>query len=194
MSLHYDHKDNPDQLYYVDLIHGNTNIYHTKPVKPGETIPGTKQKMPNGVDHDDLNHAVTRTIVVTNPYTGKAETVQKVNFFRDAVVDNVTGLIQYTGWKTDGAIDFAAYTVPDVQGYTPSQKDVAKLAPKVTDKDSLVAVNYSPDPQQTHVIYKDQEGNIVKTDLVKGHTDSTAGITITVPKNWVLDSKQNVPD
>lgn len=141
----YDHVDNVDQIFTVHLKHGHITVQPTDPKTPDDAIPGTDHHYPAGVDHDDLNRTVTRTITVNYPDGRKETIVQKATFTRTADVDDVTGKVTYGKWNRD-AQQLAEFTAPSVPGYLPDIA-VVEAAMVTPDSDDLtVEINYHVDP------------------------------------------------
>lgn len=141
----YDHIDDADQLFTVHLKHGHTTVQPTDPKTPDDIIPGTDQSYPNGVNHDDLNRTVTRTITVNNPDGRKETIVQKATFTRTADVDDVTGKVTYGKWNRD-AQQLAEFTAPSVPGYLPDIAVVEAVTVTPDSDDLTVEINYHVDP------------------------------------------------
>lgn len=132
------------------------NIYTTDDI-----IPGTQgQKFYSNLTNDDLVGVGKRTVVITIPSSHKASeyeeflshygavtvdpakntvtVVQEVHFWRSAVIDQVTGKVDYyvgakpvedvrTGktepWNADHDYQFGAIKIPKINGYKASLKD-----------------------------------------------------------------------
>ena len=177
----------PDTV--IKIQHDHVSINHDKPQANGTDIPGGTAKF-NGVADNDLNQTLTRTITVNNPYEGTKTITQTAKIYRAAVVDMVDGSVEYGEWSTT---EWPKYTVPTVDGYTPSQAVVEKKTVANGDKDTAVTINYTADKQTTHVVYVDADDNPVKTDTVEGVTDQTVDTNSTVPTGWKLVDGQTVP-
>lgn len=121
----------------LDQAHKSVTIDPTKPVKKGDKIPGTDIVSKGGLDENDLNHTVTRTINWTDPNGQKHTEKQTAKFSRTATIDLVTQKITYGAWSNNGKQVLPAFT-PKVDGYT-----VTGSVPATTvtpnDKDITVA-------------------------------------------------------
>ena len=178
------------QNYTVTLVHGISKVTHDNPVKPDTPIKGTSQKMPKGVDENDLNRSITRRITVVDPHTGKKTTTQVAKLFRDATVDNVTGQVTYTAWNK---ATWDKFETPVVAGYTPSQNDVPEVQVTPSTKDNAVTITYTANPQTGKISYVDIDGREVANTPLNGKTDETVNVSPQIPHGWVVVDGQTIP-
>ncbi|MDB6242040.1 peptidase, partial [Lactobacillus amylovorus] len=144
--------DNNKNQFEVHFIHGTTDVTPDKPKTPSDIIPGTTKHYPSGVDKDDLNKTVTRTINVISP-DGKTTTIkQPVTLQRSATVDDVTGQITYKAWNTG---KWEEYDTPKISGYTPSQAKVSATTVDGNTQDLTVTITYSANDQKATINYID---------------------------------------
>ncbi|WP_295729463.1 mucin-binding protein [uncultured Limosilactobacillus sp.] len=175
----------------VKIHHKQVEVTPDQPKTTNDPLPDNPgKKYPSGVDHDDLNQTITRTIIIHDPHTGDHQTVQTVNLTRTATVDEVTGKVTYTPWSTG---TMSKVDVPTVAGYTPSQKHVPAVSVKNGDHDSEVDVTYEPDQQTGKVSYVDGRGHEVTTTPLTGKTDETVQIKPKVPAGWKMIPDQEIP-
>ena len=132
--------------YHVVYELTQTQIYidPDHPLNPGDLIPGTHIPAPDGLDYDHLNKSIDRIINFDLP-TGKETITQTVKAKRGATIDLKTMHITYDPWKIVGKDSFDKVTVPTVEGYTPSQKEipgVAHVDPN-TDYDTTIDIKYT---------------------------------------------------
>ena len=179
------------QNYSVILVHGISKVTHDKPIAPDTPISNTNQKMPKGVDKDDLNREITRTITVIDPHTGQHVTKQVAKLFRDATVDNVTGAVTYTDWNN---ATWNEFTTPVVAGYTPSQNNVPVETVTPETKDSTITITYRANPQTGKISYVDIDGKEVANTPLTGKTDEEIKVTPIIPHGWVVVDDQTIPD
>jgi LPXTG-motif cell wall-anchored protein len=167
--------DNNKNQFEVHFIHGTTDVTPDKPKTPSDIIPGTTKHYPSGVDKDDLNKTVTRTINVISP-DGKTTTIkQPVTLQRSATVDDVTGQITYKDWNTG---NWEEYDTPQISGYTPSQAKVSATTVDGNTQDQTVTITYSADDQKASVTYVDDKtGKTLKVDNLNGVTNAKSGYT-----------------
>ena len=175
----------------VTVDHQHVTVTPDQPKTPTDKLPDNPTKpYPHGVDHDNLNKIITRTIKITTP-DGQTKTVeQTVHLTRTADVDEVTGEITYGKWTTG---EWSNYDVPTVPGYTPSQSEVPTT--KVTDdtKDQTVTVTYTAVDHTTTISYVDQNGKVIHTTVVTGQTDQMVKVPNEVPTGWTVTG-QPAPD
>ena len=176
--------DNNKNQFEVHFIHGTTDVTPDKPKTPSDIIPGTNKHYPSGVDKDDLNKTVTRTINVISP-DGKTTTIkQPVTLQRSATVDDVTGQITYKAWNTG---KWEEYNTPRISGYTPSQAQVLAQKVNVNTQDQTININYSADAQKATINYiDDTAGKTLHSETVNGHT----GEAIADPKEAIANYKK----
>lgn len=140
----------PDKPLNIPIEHGQVQI--DKPMNKGDIVPGTKgNKMDQDITDSDLNKQITRTIVMNMPDGNTKDEVQVVTAHRSAIVDQVTGkIIKYTPYTANkGGYD--EYVVPDVKGYTPTQKTVpAEKVDPNTAEDEVVVINYKKNPENSN--------------------------------------------
>lgn len=138
----------------------------------------------------ETSKAVTRTINVTDPTTGKITTTkQVVNFTRTAYHNNVTGTDVYGAWTADGNDYWDAYTAPTFTGYTPKQATVAKQTVTGDTTDQTVNITYDANAESLTINYvdDDKDGAAVGTATVlTGNTDQTVDTNITAPANYTI--------
>ncbi|MCI1531454.1 MAG: LPXTG cell wall anchor domain-containing protein, partial [Lactobacillus amylovorus] len=167
--------DNNKNQFEVHFIHGTTDVTPDKPKTPSDIIPGTTKHYPSGVDKDDLNKTVTRTINVISP-DGKTTTIkQPVTLQRSATVDDVTGQITYKDWNTG---NWEEYDTPQISGYTPSQAKVSATTVDGNTQDQTVTITYVANAQKASVTYVDDKtGKTLKVDNLNGATNAKSGYT-----------------
>ena len=173
----------------VKIEHGTKHVDHNDPVKSGDKTP--TNKLINGAHDEDLNRTVTRTINVHTP-DGKVTPISQVaKIFRDATVDEVTGDVSYGAWSTD-ATDWVAYTAPSVDGYTPD-KSVDLVTVNENTKDATIDINYNANDQSIIANFVDQDGHMVATKTIAGHTGETVDVANFLPDGWTIYRGQRVP-
>lgn len=92
---------------------------------------------------------VTRTITVVTPDGKQTVTTQTATFTRDVFINNETGARAYGDWHSDNPA-FAAFAVPSVPGYVPSQASVEEHSVSASDVDNWtdpqIKITYSAIP------------------------------------------------
>ncbi|WP_258381325.1 mucin-binding protein [Lactobacillus helveticus] len=166
MPTSYTFKASDNEPVVVHLVHIKKTIEHTNPVPAADKIPTDKPI--DGAHEDDLNKTITRTINVTDPEGTTKKTDQTATVYRNAVVDEVTGEVTYGDWSTG---NWGSFTTPAIAGYTPNK-------------------------QTTNIVYKDKDGQTIKTDKVDGKTDETIPVDPTkdVPAGWKIIPDQKIPE
>ena len=171
----------------VTVDHKHVAVTPDKPQTDGTKLPDNPSQTFHGVGHDDLNKTIVRTIEVTAP-TGKTDTIkQTVKLTRSADVDEATGEVTYGKWTTGS---WSSYNVPTVAGYTPSQAVVAEVAVNADTTDQTVKISYTANDQATHINYVDENGEVVHTTTIKGHTDQTVKVPNETPAGWTVTGGQ----
>ena len=181
---------NNDRDYVVK--HVQSFVLSTAPKETGTIIEGTKAKTyPAGVSDADLNKTVTRTILVkdANGRTVNTKT-QTVHFVRNAIVDAVTGHVDYLGWSENGSHIFAAYIPVPKNGYTINSAKMATVTPK--DTDSTVELTYKTIPKTITVEYMTTDGKQVASQNVKA--DDNNQVKFVAPDGYLLATNTNIVD
>ena len=97
----------------VNIEHDTITVNPGDPKKPSDKLPdGTNY--PAGVDQNDLNHDVVRTINITKPDKTTTTTTQKTSFNRTATIDLVDHSIKYGNWVQQGDNGWKKVDVPVV--------------------------------------------------------------------------------
>lgn len=156
----------------VTVAHQHVTVVPDNPQNNGTKLPDNPAKTFNGVESNDLNKTITRTIKVTTP-DGQTKTVeQTVHLTRTADVDEVTGEVTYGKWTTG---EWSNYDVPTVQGYTASQNEVSTAKVTGDTKDQTVTVTYTAEQQKLIVNFiDDTTGQTLKTINKDGLTNSNS--------------------
>ena len=170
----------------VKLKHGTTTVTSDNPRTTADKLPDNPSKnYPNGVDENDLNKTVTRTINMTDPQDKVTTEIQTVHLTRSATVDEVTGDITYGDWSTGS---FDGYDVPTIEGYTATQSNVDTAKVTSDTQNSEVNISYTANPQSIKINYVDDDkgGATVKSYTLNGKTDETVKTGITIPENYTV--------
>ena len=176
----------------VKLKHGTTTVTPDNPRTTADKLPDNPSKnYPNGVDENDLNKTVTRTINMTDSQDKVTTEIQTVHLTRSATVDEVTGKVTYGDWTTGS---FDSYDVPVIEGYTATQSKVDTATVTSDTQNSEVNITYTANPQSIKINYVDSDNNdsVVKSDTLNGKTDQTVKTNINIPDGYVIEG--NVPN
>ena len=176
----------------VTMKHKTVTVNADSPKSITDKLPDNPGKsFPSGVDTNDLNKQVVRTIHVHNVDGTISTTQQTAKLSRNAVVDEVSGNVTYTNWSTSS---WAAYTAPVVAGYTASQS-LPKVDVNGDNKDESVDIEYAPVETSLKINYLDEEENNknVLSDSLGGKVGQNVTVALRVPEGYVLDSSHQVP-
>lgn len=119
------------------------NINHDQPVPGGTDVPNTngEYQYPDGVNYQDLNQTITRTINITTP-DGHTQTVRQIaKLHRDAKLNVVTGKITYLPWSVDQT-SWAAFQPTTVDGYTVTPAEIPAVVVRDGQQDVTIDVTY----------------------------------------------------
>ncbi|MCZ3622712.1 mucin-binding protein [Lactobacillus mulieris] len=198
ITFNNDGSQTPDTT--IHLKHKTTTVTPENPAQPGDKLPDNPDKTyPDGVE---TTKTITRTINVHKPDGTTETTTQTVTFTRTVTVDEVTGkVISSTPWTSTNP-DYPEYTVPSIDGYTPSQTTVEKVTPKDTDGNTTVDVTYTGNTQTIKVVVTDKTtGKEVTVDVptsFNGTSDQKVGTDVTDSvekiRNFLKQKGYSVPD
>ncbi len=176
----------------VNVEHDTITVTPNEPKTPSDKLPdGTNY--PSGVDKDELNKVVTRTITINKPGKKAQAITQQTKFTRSAIVDLVDHSIVYGNWVQDGDNGWAAVAIPEINGYTPTIDSIESENVTGNTKDSNIIVNYTADDQVQVIKYVDAQNNLITEDAVKGKTGQTVNIDLVAPKHYTIVPDQSIP-
>ena len=167
-----------------DPHEANTGHNPDNPIRP----------YPAGVGKDDLNHTVTRTIIVHMPDGTTREKKQELLFQRWATVDELNGNVTYDPWLPKNGTTFEAVQAEDVvatpSGYTPGQG--APMVEGITEEseDSTFDIVYTPNDQHAVLRIVDNDTTI-NGEPKEIFTTSATGKYGTIINFADLDSELN---
>ncbi len=167
-----------------DPHEANTGIDPDNPIRP----------YPAGVGKDDLNHTVTRTIIVHMPDGTTREKKQELLFQRWATIDELNGNVTYDPWLPKNGTTFEAVQAEDIvatpSGYTPGQG--APMVEGITEEseDSTFDIVYTPNDQHAvlRIVDKDVTVNSEPKEIF---TTSATGKYGTIINFADLDNELN---
>ena len=172
------------------VVHDPYKVPHDDYVAPKTPIVGDLV-YPSGLDEKDLNQTVTRTINLHYP-TGEVKSiVQEIEFTRTGYFNPNTGQVYYDGWESENNV-FEKYDVPSVDGYTPSQSEVATKEIASPIANETVDIYYSAGNRTILINYRDNSdsGNDTKTshrEEYEGDVGSVKKINIDLSNGEELD-------
>ncbi|MDD6432824.1 MAG: MucBP domain-containing protein [Lactobacillaceae bacterium] len=174
----------------INIEHDSITVTPDNPKTPSDKLPdGTDY--PKGVDQNDLNKTITRTINIIKPGEITATTKQQTKFHRSATIDLVNHKITYTDWAQNGS--WTAVDVPAVDGYTPSVSSIDEVAVTPDTQDTTVNVTYTANDQNQVVNYVDDSGKVINSETIPGKTGDNVKINVKVPDHYVLVPGQSIP-
>ena len=163
--------------YVVTLTPVIETVPPTTTDKTGTPMTPTKP-YPNGLTHNDLNHAVKRTIhyVDTNGAKVFDDKSDEAAFTRVAHVNHVTSVVTYDDW-TPSSQKLAEVTSPTKDGLTADKASVAESTVSHDSKDIDVTVTYTTDDQRADVTFVD---DTTKADITKLTETGKSGAAMTM--------------
>ncbi|QGF40419.1 hypothetical protein LG045_04525 [Limosilactobacillus gastricus] len=135
-----------DQFFTVNLVH-----------------------QPKSVITTQESRKITRTILLWLPKGEVESVVQTAVISRMVMTDEETGEQTYGDWSN---ADWPAYTVPEVDGYTPTQTNVSESDVNGNTSDQTITISYQSDPQVATVTFVDQtNGKVLQTTNLTGESN-----------------------
>lgn len=177
----------------INIEYARVYVEPTDPKTVTDPLPDNPTKLyPAGVEYNDLNKLVTRTITIVDPKTKNSRIVtQTVHFTRRAIVDEVVGtLVGYTNWQTDNAVWDAIDTANLYPGYTPSEK-VEQKTVGVNDTDQAQTITFTANPAQQTVRFMNGSTQVGQ-DVLTGKTDDVV-VMPALPDGWQLATGKSLP-
>lgn len=178
----------------INIEYARVYVEPTDPKTVTDPLPDNPTKLyPAGVEYNDLNKLVTRTITIVDPKTKNSRIVtQTVHFTRRAIVDEMVGtLVGYTNWQTDNAVWDAIDTANLYPGYTPSKK-VEQKTVGVNDTDQAQTITFTAKLAQQTVRFMNGSTHQVGQDVLTGKTDDVV-VMPALPDGWQLATGESLP-
>lgn len=178
----------------INIEYARVYVEPTDPKSVTDPLPDNPAKFyPAGVEYNDLNKLVTRTITIVDPKTKNSRIVtQTVHFTRRAIVDEVVGtLVGYTNWQTDNAVWDAIDTANLYPGYTPSKK-VEQKTVGVNDTDQAQTITFTANDAVQTVRFMNGDTQIGADYVLSGKTDQLVELPA-LPDGWQLAAGQTLP-
>ena len=166
--------DDSKNNFVIHVTHKIVPVTHDQPKKPTDVIPDTKQHYPTGVDTNDLNKDVQRSIFYKYEDNSQAEptVVQKAHFDRTVKVDAVTQKIVDNGtWATKDS--YPEVATKSIDGYTPDKTKVDSATPSMTTNQDQTVVYHANDEDAAITYIDDTTGKVLKTDTQKAKYKQT---------------------
>ena len=124
-----------------------------------------------------------RTINIYRP-NGQVKTYLQTAVISRPVTINADGSKTYGNWSTD---QWEGYAVPELQGYTASQTQVAAQSVDPNTTDQTIDIFYAPQEQTVEVQYL-ANGQIVGTQKFTGYTGDTIMPNYHAPQGYEITS------
>ena len=166
--------DDSKNNFVIHVTHKIVPVTPDQPKTPTDVIPDTKQHYPTGVDTNDLNKDVQRSIFYKYEDNTQAEptVVQKAHFSRTVKVDAVTQKIVDNGtWSTKD--NYPEVTTKAIDGYTPDKTKVDSAIPSMTTNQDQTVVYHANDEDAAITYIDDTTGKVLKTDTQKAKYKQT---------------------
>ena len=166
--------DDSKNNFVIHVTHKIVPVTPDQPKTPTDVIPDTKQHYPTGVDTNDLNKDVQRSIFYKYEDNTQAEptVVQKAHFDRTVKVDAVTQKIVDNGtWATKD--NYPEVATKSIDGYTPDKTKVDSATPSMTTNQDQTVVYHANDEDAAITYIDDTTGKVLKTDTQKAKYKQT---------------------
>ena len=170
--------DDSKNNFVIHVTHKIVPVTPDQPKTPTDVIPDTKQHYPTGVDTNDLNKDVQRSIFYKYEDNTQAEptVVQKAHFGRTVKVDAVTQKIVDNGtWATKD--NYPEVATKSIDGYTPDKTKVDSATPSMTTNQDQTVVYHANDEDAAITYIDDTTGKVLKTDTQKAKYKQTIKFT-----------------
>ena len=189
--------DDSKNNFVIHVTHKIVPVTPDQPKTPTDVIPDTKQHYPTGVDTNDLNKDVQRSIFYKYEDNTQAEptVIQKAHFDRTVKVDAVTQKIVDNGtWATKD--NYPEVATKSIDGYTPDKTKVNSATPSMTTNQDQTVVYHANDEDAAITYIDDTTGKVLKTDtqkakykkVIKFATDPNTQIQTYKDQGYVLVS------
>lgn len=109
-----------------------------------------------------LEDGTTKTISTSRVYKNEQEEI---------------ATIQAAIAQTIAKPGYITVTTPTVSSLTPAQRI-----------SNTYTISYVAQPQTTHIIFEDENGNLIQSSIINGKTDETVDVDVKVPNNWEIVS------
>lgn len=109
-----------------------------------------------------LEDGTTKTISISRVYKNEQEEIATIQAA-------IAQAIAKPGYIT--------LTTPTVSSLTPAQRI-----------SNTYAISYVAQPQTTHIIFEDENGNLIQSSTINGKTDETVNVDVKVPNGWEIVS------
>lgn len=179
----------------LEIKHRHRQVSFTKPLAENtKTVSG---KLIMGAHDSDLNKTITRTIMVEDPRTNKVtKHIQSIDLHRDAVVDEVTGEVDYGEWDSNNWY-WPSFKPDTIGGYAAQPAEVPVEKVQLT-KDKIINVVYKrllnakPTLGNQKVRFVDaNDKHLIKEVIIKAPVGERRMLQSYVPTNYRLADHQS---
>lgn len=128
----------------IRIVHAVVTVQPDQAKTTADVLPDNPdQHYPSGVDYDDLNRTITRTIIFKLP-DGQIKTIkQTVRFVRSAEVDEVDGRVVYSDWQAIDGDEMPSVAVPAVDGYLATTSSIPELQVTPNSPNTTIVIDYA---------------------------------------------------
>lgn len=166
------------KFYTVYIREKITIIFPHSPKTAGSAVEFSQDLVwPEGVTYSDLNITASRQVryVYEDGTEAGAPVRNQIAFDRTAMVNHVTGQVNYMVWQPVEGIDsFASVPTPEIKGYAPDIQEVEGYQVRDWAADSVrseIVVTYYKETQQAMVLVIDEDTNeVLFRDKIEGKT------------------------
>ena len=147
----------------IEIEHATVHLDHDQyhEANTGTLPDNSIRPFPAGVDHDDLNQTVTRTIRVHMPDGTIQKKDQVLHFTRGATIDEINGNVTYDEWTAVDGTTMDAVKATDIvatpAGYSPMLEAVELKDVDPNDQDTIVDISYEPNTQNAQLKIVDDD-------------------------------------
>ena len=147
----------------IEIEHATVHLNHDEfhEANTGTLPDNSIRPFPAGVDHDDLNQTVTRTIRVHMPDGTIKSLDQVLHFTRGATIDEINGNVTYDEWTAVDGTTMDAVKATDIvatpAGYSPMLEAVKLTGVDPNDQDTIVDISYEPNTQNAQLKIVDDD-------------------------------------
>ena len=147
----------------IEIEHATVHLNHDEfhEANTGTLPDNSIRPFPAGVDKDDLNQTVTRTIRVHMPDGTIKSKDQALHFTRGATIDEINGNVTYDDWKALDGTTMEAVKATDIvatpAGYSPMLEAVELTGVDPNDQDTIVDISYEPNTQNAQLRIVDDD-------------------------------------
>ena len=147
----------------IEIKHATVHLNHDEfhEANTGTLPDNSIRPFPAGVDHDDLNQTVTRTIRVHMPDGTIKSKDQVLRFIRGATIDEINGNVTYENWTALDGTTMDAVKATDIvdtpAGYSPMFEAVKLTGVDPNVQDTIVDISYEPNTQNAQLKIVDDD-------------------------------------